>query len=70
MARRKPPQETVTDPVCGMDLDTTSAVASVRYHGQEYFFCTEDCLEQFKADPRLFVDADAQTQMEELSEIS
>lgn len=41
----------VTDPVCGAVIDAEDAAASEDYEGQTYFFCSEDCLEAFRAAP-------------------
>jgi Cu+-exporting ATPase len=49
-----------TDPVCGRELRRADAAAAIDYHGTVYFFCSEDCKQQFEADPSLFVEpADA-----------
>ena len=45
----------VTDPVCGMQLDTAKAAAQVQYQAQTYYFCTEACRKQFEADPAKYV---------------
>lgn len=42
----------VTDPVCGAVIDAEDAVASQDYQGQTYFFCSDDCLEQFEVAPQ------------------
>jgi YHS domain-containing protein len=47
--------ELVTDPVCGMRLAHSAAVAQSDYKGHSYFFCTSRCLEQFLADPTHYV---------------
>lgn len=39
------------DPVCGMELDEKSALAEVKYEGRTYFFCSEECKEEFEDDP-------------------
>lgn len=44
----------VTDPVCGMRIDTDDAVASAEYEGKTYYFCSEVCHEAFLADPAAF----------------
>lgn len=43
------------DPVCGMEVTPEDAVGSYQYHGQQYFFCTESCLNQFQANPEAFL---------------
>jgi len=45
----------VKDPVCGMDVDSTSAAASMEYGGQTYSFCCKGCLAKFRADPARFL---------------
>jgi P-type Cu+ transporter len=46
----------VLDPVCGMTIDRADAVGTADYNGQTYYFCSDSCLTQFRADPALFVD--------------
>jgi Cu+-exporting ATPase len=45
----------VVDPVCGMTISPADAVGTSDYKGQTYYFCSESCLEQFRADPAKFV---------------
>jgi P-type Cu+ transporter len=45
----------VLDPVCGMTISPDDAVGRVDHKGQTYYFCSESCLEQFKADPERFL---------------
>lgn len=42
---------TVTDPVCGMQIDSEAAAAAVDYEGERYYFCSEDCREEFEQAP-------------------
>jgi len=57
---REPAQEessempSVKDPVCGMDVDPNSAVASEEHEGKKYYFCSAACHEKFKADPKRY----------------
>jgi putative ABC transport system ATP-binding protein len=44
----------VTDPVCGMHVET-SAVAHLARDGQHWYFCSTHCLEEFRADPARFM---------------
>ncbi|HEX6579593.1 MAG TPA: heavy metal translocating P-type ATPase [Actinomycetota bacterium] len=46
---------TVKDPVCGMDIDPATAAASEEYEGTTYYFCSENCHQQFVATPERFV---------------
>ena len=41
----------VTDPVCGMKVDSRTAPHRLELKGTPYFFCSSRCLEKFKADP-------------------
>jgi Cu+-exporting ATPase len=46
------------DPVCGMAISPDDAVGHVDHKGHTYYFCSESCLEQFRADPGRFVDSE------------
>ncbi len=43
--------KTVKDPVCGMQIDPSSAAASEESEGRTYYFCSQACHERFRADP-------------------
>ncbi len=43
------------DPVCGMEVTPEDAAGSYPYRGQQYYFCNESCLEQFRANPEAFL---------------
>jgi len=48
---------TVTDLVCGMNIDPKEAAAAglkSDYQGKTYYFCAEDCKKQFDAEPGKF----------------
>ena len=49
------------DPVCGMDVDEKSAAGTIQHLGQSYSFCSQRCLEKFRADPSGFVKPHAST---------
>ena len=42
-----------TDPVCGMDVDPGTA-AQATHESQTYYFCSEQCLRAFRAEPERF----------------
>ncbi len=44
----------VTDPVCGMTIDSEKAHASETYQGRTYYLCSAQCQRSFKADPAKF----------------
>ncbi len=41
----------VTDPVCGMTIETKDAFSALSYKGTTYYFCSERCKEDFTKDP-------------------
>jgi len=43
------------DPVCGMNVDPTTAASSVTHGGETYYFCSRGCGEKFKAAPDKFL---------------
>jgi P-type Cu+ transporter len=43
------------DPVCGMTVDASKAVASIAHEGTLYHFCCKGCAEMFKADPAKYL---------------
>lgn len=47
--------EATTDPVCGMRINRSSAVASGDYRGHPYFFCSRECQERFLIEPTAYV---------------
>lgn len=48
-------QNTVKDPVCGMDVTPETAAGSSKYKGSMYFFCSRHCLEKFRAEPAAYL---------------
>jgi Cu+-exporting ATPase len=45
----------VVDPVCGMTIAPDDAVGHVDYKGETYYFCSQSCLDQFRATPEAFL---------------
>ena len=45
----------VTDPVCGMHIDPTTAAGQWEYNGTRYYFCNPGCLQRFEADPEKYL---------------
>jgi Cu(I)/Ag(I) efflux system membrane fusion protein len=46
------------DPVCGMDVDEKRAAAAgrkVEYQGRAYYFCSDDCRQQFDKQPAKYL---------------
>ena len=46
------------DPVCGMEVDTTTSTLSSDYDGTTYWFCSKGCLLDFTEDPETYLDED------------
>jgi YHS domain-containing protein len=44
------------DPVCGMTVDSGSAI-KLTYNAQDYHFCSIACSREFQADPARFTEA-------------
>ena len=39
------------DPVCGMNVEPEKAAGSAEWQGETYFFCSDNCREEFVVDP-------------------
>jgi YHS domain-containing protein len=48
-----------TDPVCGMKVDEKGSEFHTQFAGKKYFFCSENCRQEFEADPDEFVETAA-----------
>ena len=44
----------IKDPICGMTVDPSTAAATRRHDGRNYFFCREGCATTFDADPERY----------------
>ena len=42
---------TVKDPVCGMEIDPSTAAASAEHEGTTYYFCSKSCHDSFVVEP-------------------
>jgi YHS domain-containing protein len=43
------------DPVCSMEVDENAAPAKAEYDGELYYFCSEQCRQEFMQDPGQFI---------------
>ena len=50
--------ETIKDPVCGMDVTYETAQARSDYNGLTYYFCSLGCKEQFDKNPEKYLRED------------
>lgn len=44
----------VKDPVCGMQIEESDAVGSSEHEGRTYYFCSQDCKDEFDSDPSAY----------------
>ena len=47
--------ETVTDPVCDMDLNPEEVADRVEYQGRTFSFCSSSCKSAFEQDPQRYL---------------
>jgi len=40
------------DPVCGMQVDPTTAAGTSEYQGKTYVFCSAECKRKFDSNPQ------------------
>ena len=45
----------VKDPVCGMDVESTTAAGRSDYKGEAYYFCGSKCKEKFDLSPEQYL---------------
>jgi YHS domain-containing protein len=57
------PPAKVTDPVCGMSVDTATAKTAIR-GGHAYYFCSQECREKFEANPASYANTSSHPQEE------
>jgi Cu+-exporting ATPase len=48
---------TKIDPVCGMSVNSSTALYTCQYSNQKYVFCSRHCLEKFKSNPIQFLNS-------------
>ncbi len=44
------------DPVCGMDIETSTAKFTSQYQGATYYFCAPGCRKAFETEPMKYLD--------------
>jgi Cu+-exporting ATPase len=47
--------DTVRDPVCGMDIEPSTAAGESEHNGQTYYFCSPGCKHSFDQDPEKYM---------------
>jgi YHS domain-containing protein len=61
--------DTVTDPVCGMLIDSGEAEVESSYDGIVYYFCSVDCRDRFEEHPDAFLEEHSLFQRSEDQEV-
>jgi YHS domain-containing protein len=56
--KHKATGQTVTDPVCGMQIEPLQAAATRTHEGVTFYFCSQGCAKEFDADPHRFAHRD------------
>ncbi|HEV3306497.1 MAG TPA: heavy metal translocating P-type ATPase [Candidatus Sulfotelmatobacter sp.] len=51
------------DPVCGMNVNPSSAKHTYAHAGKTFYFCCASCVEKFKAEPERYLSAPASAKM-------
>ena len=49
------------DPVCGMEVDERTTEDKTMHQGTTYYFCSEDCKDEFEAAPEDYVGEERKT---------
>ncbi len=44
------------DPVCGMEVETETAIHTSEYKGTVYYFCAKGCKLDFEEQPDIYLD--------------
>lgn len=52
---------TVTDPVCGMEIDSQIAAGQSGFEGETYYFCANSCKDKFDANPQQFAKSEGRS---------
>ncbi|MBX5328414.1 MAG: copper-translocating P-type ATPase [Candidatus Bathyarchaeota archaeon] len=47
-------KQLVTDPVCGMKIESETAYSKIEYEGRTVYFCSKHCEEEFKRNPKKY----------------
>ncbi len=55
MSQHQQSDKTVIDPVCGMTINPLSAAGSLQHEGKMYYFCSQSCLQKFRANPSAYL---------------
>jgi len=51
------------DPVCGMEVDTSTSLLFLEHGGKKYWFCSKGCMLEFRDDPEKYLAPDYKPSM-------
>ena len=57
----------VKDPVCGMEVQESTAPANIFHEGVVYYFCSRTCMGAFQDNPGRYMDETAQRLLQHLA---
>ena len=49
----------IVDPVCNMEISEHESNNCMDYQSQHYCFCSEECMEEFRENPEMYVSESA-----------
>jgi Cu+-exporting ATPase len=55
-----PTHQEVHDPICHMDIPADESAGSLEHDGYTYYFCSDECMHQFQANPEAAIEAEEQ----------
>ncbi|GBE27742.1 copper-exporting P-type ATPase A [bacterium BMS3Bbin03] len=58
----------VTDPICGMEIDSEGAMGHLEHKGENYFFCSDSCMEKFRQNPEKYINSGSTSSKELIPE--
>lgn len=50
------------DPVCGMEVAEHESNNCMDYQNKHYCFCSEECMEEFRDNPEMYVEESVSTE--------
>jgi len=61
------PKGKFVDPVCGMSVAAETAAGKYEFEGKTYYFCSTNCLNKFRQNPRVFLEEKKEEKLEATS---
>jgi len=70
VVEEKPGSTIAIDPICKMEVDTTTAELYTDYKGNRYYFCAPYCKEKFEENPEEYIEQEVPGTEEEEKEVA